>query len=86
MIKTILVKECYSVFTNRRNIGVNGLLNEAVSIVEDEQWKRIRNVLSPGFTSGKLKEMFPIMKQYGDTLVMNIQKMSKADQSIQVKE
>ncbi|XP_064414931.1 cytochrome P450 3A30-like [Latimeria chalumnae] len=86
MIKTILVKECYSVFTNRRNIGLNGPLNEAVSIVEDEQWKRIRNVLSPGFTSGKLKEMFPIMKQYGDTLVMNIQKMSKADQSIQVKE
>ncbi|XP_064414432.1 cytochrome P450 3A27-like [Latimeria chalumnae] len=86
MIKTILVKECYSVFTNRRNIGLNGPLDEAVSIVEDEQWKRIRNVLSPGFTSGKLKEMFPIMKQYGDTLVMNIQKMSEADQSIQVKE
>uniref|UniRef100_A0A7N5ZYV0 Cytochrome P450 3A n=1 Tax=Anabas testudineus TaxID=64144 RepID=A0A7N5ZYV0_ANATE len=57
MIKTILIKECYSLFTNRRNFRLNGPLYDAVSIAEDDQWKRIRSVLSPSFTSGRLKEV-----------------------------
>ncbi|KAG7249668.1 hypothetical protein CRUP_015543, partial [Coryphaenoides rupestris] len=40
MIKTILVKECYSVFTNRLDFGLNGPLQDAVSVLEDEDWKR----------------------------------------------
>uniref|UniRef100_A0A669EZJ4 unspecific monooxygenase n=1 Tax=Oreochromis niloticus TaxID=8128 RepID=A0A669EZJ4_ORENI len=56
MVKTILIKECYSFFTNRRNFRLNGPLYDAVSIAEDDQWRRIRSVLSPSFTSGRLKE------------------------------
>lgn len=74
MIKTILVKECYSVFTNRRSIGPVGFMKDAISLSEDEQWKRLRSLLSPTFTSGKLKEMFPIIDQYGDMLVKNVKK------------
>uniref|UniRef100_A0A669DA70 Cytochrome P450 3A n=1 Tax=Oreochromis niloticus TaxID=8128 RepID=A0A669DA70_ORENI len=59
MIKTILIKECYSFFTNRRNFRLNGPLYDAVSIAEDDQWRRIRSVLSPSFTSGRLKEVHP---------------------------
>ncbi|KAK7929373.1 hypothetical protein WMY93_005768 [Mugilogobius chulae] len=64
MIKTVLIKECYSLFTNRRNFRLNGPLYDAVSIAEDDQWRRIRSVLSPSFTSGRLKEMFDIMKHH----------------------
>ncbi|XP_073499277.1 cytochrome P450 3A29-like isoform X1 [Phyllobates terribilis] len=74
IIKSILVKECYTIFTNRRNFGLNGPLESGVAVAADDQWKRIRTVLSPTFTSGKLKQMFPIIKQYGDLLVKNIQK------------
>ncbi|XP_075718204.1 cytochrome P450 3A9-like [Rhinoderma darwinii] len=73
IIKTILVKECYTNFMNRRNFGINGPLDSAITIAEDEQWKRIRTVLSPTFTSGKLKEMFHIMDHYSNLLVRNIQ-------------
>lgn len=40
-----------------QNFGLNGILGSALSMAEDEQWKRIRTVLSPTFTSGKLKEV-----------------------------
>uniref|UniRef100_A0A673GY97 unspecific monooxygenase n=1 Tax=Sinocyclocheilus rhinocerous TaxID=307959 RepID=A0A673GY97_9TELE len=73
-IKTILVKECYSLFTNRRNFRLNGPLYDAVSLVEDDDWRRIRSVLSPSFTSGRLKEMFGIMKTHSHILVDNLGK------------
>uniref|UniRef100_A0ACB8FL04 Uncharacterized protein n=1 Tax=Sphaerodactylus townsendi TaxID=933632 RepID=A0ACB8FL04_9SAUR len=65
IIKNILVKECYTYFTNRRDFGLNGDLESALSVAKDEQWKRIRTVLSPTFTSGRLKEMFPIIIHTG---------------------
>ncbi|XP_019368524.1 PREDICTED: cytochrome P450 3A21-like [Gavialis gangeticus] len=86
VIKSVLVKECYTVFTNRRSFGPTGILESAISLAEDENWKRIRTVLSPTFTSGKLKEMFPIMKHYGDILVRNVQKQVEKNDIISVKE
>ncbi|KFV51364.1 Cytochrome P450 3A9, partial [Gavia stellata] len=86
IIKSVLVKECYSTFTNRRRIDLAGVLKNAVSLAEDEQWKRIRTVLSPTFTSGKLKEMFPIMKHYGEVLMKNVQKRVEKDNTLSVKD
>ncbi|XP_020833439.1 cytochrome P450 3A24-like [Phascolarctos cinereus] len=74
IIKSVAIKECYSVFTNRRNIGPAGIMENAVAIAKDDHWKRIRTVLSPTFTSGRLKEMFPIIEEYGDVLVKNMWK------------
>ncbi|XP_040284650.1 cytochrome P450 3A9-like isoform X2 [Bufo bufo] len=86
IIKAILVKECYTNFINRRNFGLNGPLDSALTIAEDEQWKRIRTVLSPTFTSGKLKEMFQIMSDYSKTLVRNIQVYVDKDEPCAMKD
>uniref|UniRef100_A0A8C6DMP7 unspecific monooxygenase n=1 Tax=Moschus moschiferus TaxID=68415 RepID=A0A8C6DMP7_MOSMO len=86
VIKTVLVKECYSVFTNRRVFGPMGIMKNAVSVAEDEQWKRIRTLLSPTFTSGKLKEMFPIIAKYGDVLVRNLRKEAEKGKSVNTKD
>ncbi|NXM05046.1 CP3A9 protein, partial [Tyrannus savana] len=86
IIKSVLVKDCYSTFTNRRRVDLAGVLSNAISLAEDEQWKRLRTVLSPTFTSGKLKEMFPIMKHYGEVLVKNIENQLKKDNSLSVKD
>ncbi|XP_057551880.1 cytochrome P450 3A24 [Hippopotamus amphibius kiboko] len=86
VIKTVLVKECYSVFTNRRRFGPMGVMKNAVSVAEDEQWKRLRTLLSPTFTSGKLKEMFPIIGQYGDVLVRNLRKEAEKGKPINMKD
>ncbi|KAL1763459.1 cytochrome P450 3A11, partial [Sigmodon hispidus] len=56
MIKNVFVKECYSVFTNRRDFGPVGIMSKAIFFAKDGEWKRLRALLSPTFTSGKLKQ------------------------------
>lgn len=86
MIKTILIKECYSFFTNRRNFRLNGPLYDAVNIAEDDQWRRIRSILSPSFTSGRLKEMLDIMKQHSAVLISSMKKKADKDEPLELKE
>ncbi|XP_068452784.1 cytochrome P450 3A40-like isoform X2 [Clinocottus analis] len=68
------------------DFGLNGPLKDAVSLVEDEEWKRIRSVLSPSFTSGRLKEMFSIMLHHSSNLIKSLHKKMEADEVIEVKE
>ncbi|KAE8300410.1 Cytochrome P450 3A40 [Larimichthys crocea] len=86
MIKTILIKECYSLFTNRRNFHLNGPMYDAMSVSEDDEWKRIRSNLSPSFTSGKLKKMFDIMKDHSAKLVNSMKKKADKDEPLELKD
>nr|XP_048287762.1 cytochrome P450 3A6-like [Myodes glareolus] len=85
MIRKVLVKEFYSVFTNRQCSGIKGLLRKGVSGCENEEWKRVRVLLTPTFTSGKLKEMFPIIQKYGDVLVKNMSQEAEKGKPISMK-
>lgn len=40
-----------------QNFRLNGDLYDAVNIAEDDDWRRIRNVLSPLFTTGRIKQV-----------------------------
>ncbi|XP_028304219.1 cytochrome P450 3A30-like isoform X2 [Gouania willdenowi] len=86
MIKAVLVKECYSFFTNRRNFRLNGPMYDAVNLVKDDRWRRIRSILTPSFTSGRLKEMFGIMKHHSDNLVSSMKKTADKDEPLDFKE
>ncbi|KAL1765074.1 cytochrome P450 3A31 [Sigmodon hispidus] len=86
MIKNVLVKECYSVFTNQKDFGPVGIMSKAIFFAKDEEWKRIRALLSPTFTSGKLKEMFPFIEQYGDSLVRHLRKEAEREKPVTMKE
>ncbi|XP_077880872.1 cytochrome P450 3A9-like isoform X1 [Ictidomys tridecemlineatus] len=86
MIKTVLVKECHSVFTNRPVVLPLGFLQKALFAARDEEWKRLRVLLSPVFSSGKLKEMLPIINQYGDALVKYLSQEVKKGEPVTVKE
>ncbi|XP_065812151.1 cytochrome P450 3A30 isoform X2 [Labrus bergylta] len=86
MLKTILVKECFTYFTNRRNFRLNGELYDAVSIAEDDEWRRLRNILSPYFTSGRQKELFDIMKHHSSKLTASLQSKAQNGEVITIKD
>uniref|UniRef100_A0A8C8CWQ9 unspecific monooxygenase n=1 Tax=Oncorhynchus tshawytscha TaxID=74940 RepID=A0A8C8CWQ9_ONCTS len=71
---------------SRPNFHLNGEMFDALSVAEDDTWRRIRSVLSPSFTSGRLKEMFGIMKQHSANLLNGMKKQADKDQTIEVKE
>ncbi|XP_047276701.1 cytochrome P450 3A43 isoform X1 [Homo sapiens] len=63
-----------------------GFLKSALSFAEDEEWKRIRTLLSPAFTSVKFKEMVPIISQCGDMLVRSLRQEAENSKSINLKD
>uniref|UniRef100_A0A4W6CQW1 unspecific monooxygenase n=1 Tax=Lates calcarifer TaxID=8187 RepID=A0A4W6CQW1_LATCA len=76
----------FYVLTLLQNFRLNGPLYDAVSIAEDDQWRRIRSVLSPSFTSGRLKEMFDIMKRHSANLISSMKKKADKDEPLELKE
>ncbi|KAJ8270166.1 hypothetical protein GJAV_G00111070 [Gymnothorax javanicus] len=79
MIKTILVKESFSYFMDRRDFPFNGPLSDAFSIARGEKWKQKRSLISPMFSSGHIKQMFSICKIHADKLVQCLKEISNLE-------
>ncbi|CAD1480794.1 unnamed protein product, partial [Heterotrigona itama] len=72
LIKSITVKN-FDHFPNHRmvfNPNLDTLFSKNIFSLRDERWREVRNMLTPAFTSSKIKSMFVLMrdcaKEYGD--------------------
>ena len=89
VLKQIFIKE-FSSFSRRSNNfrRINGKeLNLGVNIISGEHWKRVRNTLSPSFSSSKMKEMFGIIDGCIDATLNRLSKILKEkDEQFEAKE
>ncbi|KAG8170753.1 hypothetical protein JTE90_029357, partial [Oedothorax gibbosus] len=49
-----------------------------LSLIRGEDWKRIRTIVTPTFTTGKIKKMLSILKDCSKTLVQNMKTDAEA--------
>ncbi|KAL3107097.1 hypothetical protein niasHT_019493 [Heterodera trifolii] len=66
MLRQIFIKE-FSHFQNRYNAiperehAPKSLMRNILTVLRDDDWKRVRNRITPAFTTGKLKKLIPIL-------------------------
>ncbi|CAG2116422.1 unnamed protein product, partial [Medioppia subpectinata] len=87
-ISQVLSKE-FATFNQRRSMGSSGgdpIMDNMLHVVMGDQWKRLRAIVSPTFSTGKLRKMRPLIDDCLQTLVTNIGKMSaNSDHSVDMK-
>ena len=68
MLKHILVKD-FEKFRNRPDfMRSNPPLESNLFAARDEQWKKVRSLLTPTFSSAKLREILPIIEDAANVL------------------
>ncbi|XP_068240580.1 cytochrome P450 3A41-like [Palaemon carinicauda] len=72
MIRSIFIKD-FDHFTDRQVFKSpnkkDQCMNDMLTNVNGEQWKKLRAIMSPTFTSGKMKNLFHLVCEKADALV-----------------
>ena len=78
LLKKILVKD-FNIFTDRNNPPHNQTLKTTMFFLPGQEWKRVRNICSPAFTSLKIKNGLNLMKNCLDSVMNNLQESTQTE-------
>lgn len=87
LVKQILVKD-FSNFPDRglfSNEKIDPLTGNLFTI-SGEKWRTLRVKLTPTFTSGKLKQMFPLLMEVADEMINVFDESLRLSDTIDVKD
>jgi len=88
VVKQVMIKD-FDHFVDRRTFEVSGedkYANEMLTMAKGSHWKEVRSVLTPTFSSGKMKSMFPMVMEKADTLIKKLHKFTeKGETSVDMK-
>ncbi|KAF6029389.1 CYP3A4 [Bugula neritina] len=77
-VKEVTIKE-FSSFMNRRTlIDEDSITANHVGEITSDHWKHIRTLLTPTFTSGKLKQMYPVIQRCSQRFVKHLKSTDAA--------
>lgn len=87
--KHIMIKD-FDHFVDRREFILSRKANrytvDMLSLLKGDKWKTIRNIMSPVFTSGKIKSMIPLVNKAGDSFVEYLDQLACQDKEFEGKE
>ncbi|XP_011165642.3 probable cytochrome P450 6a14 [Solenopsis invicta] len=87
LMRTVLLKEFHSF--HDRGLYCNEEIDPLTGhlfLISGENWKNMRNKIISIFTSARMKEMFPILKECGDELAMYLESKAQIRDSIEIKD
>lgn len=87
LVKNILTRD-FQYFHDRGTYSdpKNDPMSANLFSLPGEAWKSLRTNLTPAFTSGKLKGMFPMIQIVGDELVKLLKPLAETSETIEIKD
>ncbi|KAG8176932.1 hypothetical protein JTE90_018715 [Oedothorax gibbosus] len=86
LLRDIFVKD-FAVFSSRRVVELGSeIFDKTLNLMKgDDEWKRIRNIITPTFSTGKIKQMLDIFRSCSMTLIKNFRTEALQGKPIDVK-
>ncbi|XP_051155354.1 probable cytochrome P450 6a14 isoform X2 [Leptopilina boulardi] len=87
LIRLIMVKD-FNYFQDRGLYFNKELdpLSAHLFLLPGEEWKHLRSKLSPTFTSGKIKQFFPLMEKIGENLSKELNNRIQKSNTVEIKD
>ncbi|KAJ6647417.1 Cytochrome P450 3A14 [Pseudolycoriella hygida] len=86
LIKNILVKD-FNVFPQRRNMdSSHPIMKQNLASMMGEDWKRVRSIISPTFTSNKMKLMYPLMEHCMTDFKVHLDDLANKKSNVNIKD
>ncbi|XP_033120772.1 cytochrome P450 3A56-like [Anneissia japonica] len=86
LINRILIKDFDKFQSHKKSLLKSGLGEDSLLTLHGDRWKYVRGILSPSFTSGKLKKMTPLMNEGGTNMLTKLQEKVANGEDIETKE
>ncbi|GFR89983.1 cytochrome P450-like protein [Elysia marginata] len=85
MIKDVCIKH-FSCFVNRRPFALQPPADHMMTMLKDDHWKNVRSIVSPAFSSGKIRRMYPGVTQSATNLVRRLKESAANGELVELKD
>ncbi|XP_037111354.1 thromboxane-A synthase [Syngnathus acus] len=84
MLRQVMVRD-FSSFPNRMtNRFANKPMSDCLLMLKNEQWKRVRSILTPSFSAAKMKEMVPLIQTATTGLMNNLDVYAESGEAFDI--
>ena len=86
LIKSILVKDFHLFNDRKQRAAKHEILDKHLFSSVGEDWRRYRSIMSPTFTSGKMRKMFPIVRKCLNDFIDTLEPLAQKKTEINLKD